>query len=134
MFNTLFCWLWGARVIKRPPQVQTAIEKLKKAGFEIPAFQIARKTMEENISAQIATNRQHTCIMLNDNWFESSEEQKVHVLVHELLHACDQNIVDIAYAHDPMYDKLTIAQHLHNADSIAELVDTDSLFRTITYY
>lgn len=82
--------------------------------------------MEKHVGARVVTKHGKSCIMLNDQWFELDERKKTHVLIHELLHAQDKNIIDIAYMHEPRYDKLTIAEALRNADSIAELVNAAS--------
>ena len=66
-----------------------------------------------------------SCVMIDDKYTHFDNETKSHVLIHELLHAYDQNIVDIAYRHESSYETLTFAEQLRNADSIATFINDD---------
>ena len=122
----LLCWFCGARGIDDvPPQLREATRRLEHAGFTIPPFQLGFKNLPKNTLAQVVTNMGASCVMIDEKWETLDNKTKTHTLIHELLHAYDQNIVDIAYSHEPSYGTLTFAQSLKNADSIADFVNDD---------
>ena len=129
----LLCWFCGARIIDEvPPQLPMAIRRMRKAGFTIPPFQLGFKRLPEHTLAQVVTNMGTSCVMIDKKWKTFNNETKLHVLIHELLHAYDQNIVDIAYRDQPAYKTLTFAEQLKNADSLATFVN-DGFMQTPPY-
>lgn len=122
----ILCWFCGARIIDVPPQLPVAIRRLEAKGFTIPPFELGFKKLPRTTLAQVVTNMGASCVMIDKKWENSDNETKIHTLIHELLHAYDQNIVDIAYNHEASYGTLTFAQRLKNADSLADLVNERS--------
>ena len=129
LITSLYCISTGVDLISNNVLVKNitanARSKLLTYGFDVDTSKVVfgKTKLKKNVLAEVRfVYKIPMCLILDHSWWGFDANMQENILVHELLHVYDKNIIDIAYVHQKKFNNLTFAEHIRNADSLTEIV------------
>lgn len=129
LITSLYCMSSGVDLISNDVilknRTSNAKLKMRMYGFNVDTSSVVfgKKKLKNNTLAKVQfLNDVPMCVVLDESWWNFESQMQEKILIHELLHVFDRNIVDLAYMHQKKFKNLTFAEHIHNADSLTRLI------------